>query len=119
MIDPEERRCFDRQVDRVLEHLPEKVRQLLNEVPLYVEDRPSHKLMREMEIRFPEELCGCFTGYPAHIEIFRLGLLEMATNDDGVLDEEELYTQIQTTIMHELGHYYGMDEREVEELGYG
>ena len=52
------------------------------------------------------------------IYLFREGLLAMATNDAGEVDEDELRRQIRITLLHELGHYHGLDEAELEELGY-
>jgi predicted Zn-dependent protease with MMP-like domain len=42
----------------------------------------------------------------------------MATDPSGEIDEAELRRQIRITILHELGHYHGLTEAELEELGY-
>jgi len=34
-------------------------------------------------------------------------------------DPERLRAEIRVTVLHELAHYFGLDEREIEELGYG
>lgn len=130
-MNKEDREYFDRQVDWVMARLPARIHELLEEVPLCVEDRPSRRLMKEMQIDHPAELCGCFLGLaidernefhavmPNQILLFRLGLTEMAVDAEGRLDEEELREQIRITIIHELAHYHGMDEEEVDEWGYG
>jgi predicted Zn-dependent protease with MMP-like domain len=43
----------------------------------------------------------------------------MATNRRGHVDEAELRRQIRITILHELGHHFGMTEDDLRELGYG
>lgn len=49
----------------------------------------------------------------------RRGLLLIATDDDGEIDDDELFEQIRVTILHEVAHHRGMNEGEVDELGYG
>jgi predicted Zn-dependent protease with MMP-like domain len=49
---------------------------------------------------------------PAQITIYRLPLEE--TFSDPVALEDE----IRITVLHEIGHYFGMDERQIAELGY-
>jgi predicted Zn-dependent protease with MMP-like domain len=34
-------------------------------------------------------------------------------------DPDELRREIRITVLHEVGHYFGLDERRIEELGYG
>lgn len=119
-ITRELRDYFDSLVDEVIADLPDDVRDLLQVVPIHVEDRPTQRVLREMEIETPEDLQGLYTHRPVPmIHLFRLGLLVVATDDDGTIDDDELYEQIGMTIMHEIGHHRGMNEDEVDELGYG
>lgn len=131
MITDELRKYFDQQLDAVMEQMPARVHELLKEVPMYVDDYPSPELLRKMRLRRPEQLCGLYTGVPLTrrsvemsgilsdvIQIFRLGILRMATDRNGRINEDELRKQIRITILHELGHHHGMDEDELEELGY-
>jgi predicted Zn-dependent protease with MMP-like domain len=126
------RQYFDQQLKHVLAELPPPVRALLDEVPLVVEDYPSRELMREMEIEHRDELCGLYTGIPlieksVHhsgvpsdvILLYRRGILSQARDDDDQIDEAELRRQIRLTVLHEFGHYHGMTEEELDELGYG
>jgi predicted Zn-dependent protease with MMP-like domain len=125
------RRYFDEHLEQVIPKLPPRVRQLLDEVPLYVEDHPSPSVMNQLGIRRRGDLCGLYTGVPlpsrsVHhapvlsdvIHIFREGIISMATRPDGHIDSEELRRQIRVTILHELGHHHGLDEAELRQLGY-
>lgn len=125
------REYFDQLVDDVLADMPPRVHELLDEVPMYVEDHPSPKMLAQLGIRRRWQLCGLYTGIPItqrHIEhsgvlsdvihIFREGILSMATDRAGNIDEQELRKQIRITILHELGHHHGLDEEELEALGY-
>jgi predicted Zn-dependent protease with MMP-like domain len=131
------REYFDQQVTWVLDRLPKKIQQLLEEIPLIIEDIPSQHLMREIDMDIDidmesaEGLCGCFIGVPwgkrynwqaqvpNMIILFRQGICSLATNDQGTLRRSELRRQIRITLLHELGHFYGLDENELDQLGYG
>ena len=125
------REYFDEQLEAVLPELPGRVRELLDDVPLIVEDYPSREIMRRMQVRHRADLCGLYTGIPfterrvEHsgtpsdvIHLYREGILDMSADDRGEVDEAELRKQIRITILHEFGHLHGFDEDELEELGY-
>ncbi len=125
------RAFFDKQVDRVLKRLPPRVHQLLEEVPLYVEDYPSRKLMRQMNLKRRDDLCGVFvgrtighrfddgSGSPGFIAVYREAVYQQALDEEGYVDTERLREEIKITILHELAHYHGIDEEELQALGYG
>jgi predicted Zn-dependent protease with MMP-like domain len=125
------RAFFDEQLEIVLEKLPARVHELLDRVPLVVEDHPSRSLKQKMGLRGGEDLCGLYTGIPLTdrsiehsgipsdvIHIFRQGILRMAEDPFGNIDRDELRRQIRITVLHELGHHHGLDEDELEQLGY-
>ena len=122
---------FDQQLQDVMAQLPPRVHELLEEVTMYVEDHPSRRVMQEMGVRHRSQLCGLYTGVPLtqrHVElsgvlsdaiyIYREGILAQAQDRHGRVDEDELHRQIRITVLHELGHYHGLEERELRELGY-
>ena len=125
------RTFFDKQVNQVLERLPERIHELLEEVPLYVEDYPSRQLAREMKLKYRDELCGCFvgrtiesrfddgTGSPGFIALFREAIYQQALDDEEYVSVKKLREEIKTTILHELAHYHGIEEDEIQHLGYG
>jgi len=123
---------FDRQLERVLAELPPAVRRLLEQVPLHVEDHPPREVLEEKGIDEPDELCGLFTGValtersvedsgrlPDVVTIYRLGILAAARDEDGRVRARRLREEIRITIFHELAHFHGLDEEQLEELGYG
>lgn len=130
-MDDELRAYFDEQMDRVVEQLPPRLRELLEQVPLYVEDYPSKRIRAEMGVRRRDELQGLYSGValpdrsldqPASLSeviyLFREGILAMCTRR-GTINEGILREQIRITLLHELGHHFGLDEQDLEELGYG
>ncbi|MFV1966232.1 MAG: metallopeptidase family protein [Pirellulaceae bacterium] len=125
------RDLFDQHLESVLGQLPERVDQLLDEVPLVVEDHPSREIMQKMGVRRRDRLCGLYTGIPLTqrsvehsgvlpdvIHIYREGILSLALDRQGRISEEELKRQIRITVLHEVGHHHGLDEDELRELGY-
>ena len=122
---------FDRRLDQVMAAMPPRVHELLDEVTLYIEDHPPPALLRQLGLRRRDQLCGLYTGVPLterHVElsgvlsdvitIYREGILSLATDRQGRLDEGELLEQIRITVLHELGHHHGLDEQELADLGY-
>lgn len=131
MIRPQDRKRFDEILEQVLAALPDEVHKILDEVPLIVEDHPSPDVMKEIEIRRRDEICGLHDGIPLTepenrawrsqpegILIFRAGIMAMARRRDGKISRNELRRQIRITILHEVGHHYGLSEEDLKELGY-
>jgi predicted Zn-dependent protease with MMP-like domain len=131
-MDAELRNYFDSQLEQVLQQLPAQIHTLLEEVPLVVDDFPTAAMRRILKLRRRDSLCGLYTGIPLTnrsvqhsgipsdvIHIFREGICAQARADRGRLEEHELRKQIRITILHEVGHHFGLKEKDLRELGYG
>jgi predicted Zn-dependent protease with MMP-like domain len=97
---------FDEHVRRALDVLPPELARRLENVAVVVEDEHPNE----------PDLFGLFEQdeyMPAKVTIYRLPLVE--TFDD----PEELEQEIRITVLHELAHYFGIDEERLDELGYG
>ena len=115
-----------KEVARLIDRLPRQFREQLRNVEFVVEDRPSEELLLAEELDPEEEtLYGLYQGIPLpersildppllpdKITIFAESLLE------DFPDPEELREEIRLTVLHEIAHYFGMDEEEIEDLGY-
>lgn len=125
------RRRFDKMVEHVLRELPPAIQKLLEEVAVHVEDHPSRKVMRQMGVTARDELCGLFTGtpiteqssanpveVPPFVTLYREGILSATREVHGRVTPATLREQIRITLLHELAHYHGLDEDELEQLGY-
>lgn len=125
------RKQFDEQLDRVMAGLPRRINELLDHVPLIVEDYPSRKWLHQLGETHREDLCGLYVGvsladqgvdqtsHPTPVVyLFREGIIATTIDEAGELTDDELRRQIRLTILHEYGHHHGMDEDELEELGY-
>jgi predicted Zn-dependent protease with MMP-like domain len=131
VIRPQDRQRFDEILEQVLAELPDAVHRILDEVPLIVDDYPSPEVMREAGLKSRDELCGLHDGIPLTepehrhwrsepegILLYRAGIIAMATTNDGKISRRELRRQIRITILHEVGHHYGLSEEDLKELGY-
>ncbi|MEN6558563.1 MAG: metallopeptidase family protein [Thermoguttaceae bacterium] len=129
---PRARRRFDEQLERVLERMPPLVHELIERVPLHVEDYPSDEVMDRMGVEYLDELCGLYTGIPIGeksvmhsgtmpdvVTIYREGILSAAADARGRITSDRLREQIRITILHELAHHHGLTEEDLERLGYG
>ena len=119
-------------LEEVLAELPPQVHDLIEKVPLHVEDYPSQEVMARTGVRRRGRLCGLYTGIPlGHrsiehsgtlpdvVTIYREGILSASADARGHVSKERLRREIRITILHELGHHHGLSEAELRELGYG
>ena len=126
------RQRFDQLLEEVLRELPPSVHRLIEKVPLHVEDYPSRQMMTRLGVAHRDQLCGLFTGIsltdrsiqhsgtlPDVVTVYREGILAAATGVEGHIRKDRLRREIRITILHELAHFHGLDEEELEELGYG
>ena len=96
---------FEDHVRAALDSLPPEIARGLENVAVVVEDEN------------PEDpdLLGLFQEepwLPAKISIYRRPL------EESFPDRRELEQEIRITVLHELAHYFGIDEERLEELGY-
>ena len=103
---------------RTLEELPDDFRDAIREVPVIVDDFPSREFVVENPTLGPQIL-GLFTGntrndshpVPTAIMLFRKNLEKIAA------DRDELESEVRKTLLHEIGHYLGLDEDDLKERG--
>lgn len=112
---PEER--FDELVDEALALLPTQVLDSLDNVIIVTEDEPedgSDVLGWYEGIALTDRDTSYGMGHlPDRVVLFRGPLTRMCA------DEEELLDEIAITLMHEIGHYHGIEEDRLHELGWG
>ena len=63
-LEPSTRRRFDEHLEWVLERLPPMIHELIERVPLHVEDYPSEEVMERTGVEYIDDLCGLYTGIP-------------------------------------------------------
>ena len=105
---------FEEHVRSALDSLPPHLAEALKNIAVVVEDEHPHDpdLFGLYEgVPLPER--GDWAGsLPDRITIYRLPL------EESFPDPAELECEIRVTVLHELAHYFGIDEDRLEELGY-
>ncbi|MFZ4841995.1 metallopeptidase family protein [Mycetocola saprophilus] len=113
-MDPD---TFDTLVNDVFEALPEEVTEGLENVAIAIEDLPEDGSLDLLGLYHGVDLTERgqygFGEMPDLISLYRLPLLNFCE------DEEDLREQVRITLVHEIGHYYGIDDEELHRLGWG
>jgi len=120
-----ERVRFEEHLRVAMDELPDRFRKHLDEVAVTVEAVPSEEILRLDDPPLDPELLGLFVGTPRTEESVFGGndlppriLLFQRNLERNALDEDELRDEIAVTLRHELAHYLGLDEEEIEEAGH-
>jgi predicted Zn-dependent protease with MMP-like domain len=115
---------FAELVEKALSDIPEPFASHLEKITLEIKRRPSRKMLKEEGLEEDELLMGLYVGVP---------LTERHDGVEGGMDriyifqedielccesEDELVKEVRVTVLHEIGHYFGMDEDDLDELGY-
>ena len=114
---------FERLVAEAVTLIPRRFRAEMRNLALVVEDEPGPDLLEEMGIEPPDTLYGLYQGTPLTertsdmtgplpdvITIFQRPIVEDCD------DEDDVRAVIGETLIHEVGHYFGLSEDEIEEI---
>jgi predicted Zn-dependent protease with MMP-like domain len=116
------REHFVEVVEEALDSLPQEFRSRIRNVAVLVEDKPP----RQRSPRPGQQrrlLLGVFHGVPTT----RKSIFDLSTGPDHIVlyqknieavcsSEAEVRKQIRLTVIHELGHYFGMDEEQLKDV---
>ena len=103
-------------VEEALATLPEELLDDLENVAIVVEDEPEDgsEILGVYEgTALTERDSSWFGMLPDRVVLFRGPLSRMCE------DEDDLFEEIAITLVHEIGHYHGIDEKRLHELGWG
>jgi len=117
------RRQFEALVERALRRLPKAFKKKLANIAVVVEDWPDEETLADLGIEPPDTLYGLYRGVdltrrdstygnvlPDTITIYQ-GPIE-----EDCADEEEMAEEIRETVIHEIGHYFGLDDETMHRL---
>ena len=115
---------FEQLVVDVLDSLPEKLLEMIDNVDVVIELRPTREQLRHMGIT-SGTLYGLYEGIPLtlrdsgysivapdKITIFQRPIEQECSTPEEVAD------QVRTTVIHEVAHHFGIDEETLDELGW-
>jgi predicted Zn-dependent protease with MMP-like domain len=105
---------FEEMVADALDGLPEELGQVMSNVAVFVEHRVGPPGLLGLYEGIP--LTGRTTQYglamPDRITIYRLAICAMCKTEDQVAEE------VRRTVIHEVGHHFGIDDDRLHELGW-
>ena len=118
-----DRAAFEKLVEEALEALPRKFKDLLQNITVMVEDFPSPETMRDMKLRSPYQLLGLYHGVPLDKRGAYYGnvppdvvVIYQRPIEAVCASEEALRDQVRATVIHEVGHYFGLSESDLRRI---
>ena len=114
---------FERIVADALLTIPRRFRRAMANIAIIVEDEPPRALLRELDIEPPDTLFGLYQGTPLPERGWGHGntlpdriLIFRGPHEREAASDEELVVSVAETLIHEIGHYFGLSEEEIEEI---
>jgi predicted Zn-dependent protease with MMP-like domain len=115
------RDAFRLLVQEAIDTIPARFAREVKNVAIVIEDEPSDELLDEMDIGPDETILGLYQGVPliertwAHGNALpdRITLFQRTIEEECEGDEDEIVVAIGETLIHELGHYFGLSEEEI------
>jgi len=117
------RDAFERLVAEAVTLIPARFRAEMQNLALVVEDEPDAALLEEMEIEPPDTLYGLYQGTPLPERHWAEGnrlpdkiTIYQRPIEEDAEDDEDARDLIAETLIHEVGHYFGLSEEEIEAI---
>lgn len=132
-------REFDKLATEVWRNLlpliPQELAIHFDKIQILVEDAPSPELLADLDEELaedPEAICGLNVGiplteqsltfpspFPSQVYLFRRAIQDLADYDGSRASERRLREEIAVTLLHEIGHFFGLSEADLERLNFG
>jgi predicted Zn-dependent protease with MMP-like domain len=113
-------------VNEAIDGLPGKFKEALKNIDIDVQEWPDPGLLKKLGYGKGRLLLGLYQGIPLtrrrrwsipvmpdRIVIYKGPIEALAPTED------EVKKRVQTTVLHEVGHYFGLDDEKLKEYGYG
>jgi predicted Zn-dependent protease with MMP-like domain len=118
---------FETLTQEIFDSLPEQFQHNMENVRIVIEDFPSNEILVKMGTGSANVLLGLYEGIPLNKRGTWYGMYPVVPDKISLYKNniertahthEALCSQIRKTLVHEIAHYYGMDEDEVRAAGY-
>ncbi|MFA4999096.1 MAG: metallopeptidase family protein [Candidatus Paceibacterota bacterium] len=116
---------FEKLVDEAVRDLPEKIRKIMENVAIVIEDSPTREQLKSVGVRYNDVLLGLYEGIPQtrwgkgfggnlpdKITIFQQSIESIARS------QEDIKNLVRDVVWHEIAHHFGFNEKEVKSLEY-
>lgn len=126
-----DRECFVKLVEEILDALPAEFRKRIHNLAVVVEDQPPERLSRKAagsaEKPGSEKTDGLVLGVFQGIPATKRSVFNLPVGPDRIVlyqknieavcsNEAQIQHEVRQTVLHELGHYFGMDEAQLKDL---
>jgi len=115
--------------------IPKELKAHFDKIQILIQDEPSPEVLAELEgtelEEDPDSLCGLHIGvplteqsatfpapFPARVFLFRWALQDLAEFDGTKDARARLREEIAITLLHEIGHFFGLSEEDLERLNF-
>lgn len=116
---------FAEAVTQAIQLLPDDFQQYMTDLAVDVQDLPDRQTLTELDIKDQRGLLGLYRGLPltkrsvGHMLRIPERIVLYQRNIERICrSRRDVIEQIRRTVLHEVGHHFGMDERRLRELGY-
>lgn len=118
------RDAFARLVEEAIALIPTRFQREMKNLALVVEDEPSAALLDDLDIEPPDSLYGLYEGTPLTEREWsapgallpdRITIFQRPIEED-CDDVDDVRAMIGETLIHEIGHYFGLSEDEIEAI---
>lgn len=116
---------FQKYIEQSLKLVPQNFQNKLENIVFIVEDYPSKHDLERLNLKHKEQLLGLYSGVPyTHRNTYYMGVIPdriilFQKNIQSICNSEsELKDKIREVIIHEIAHYFGMNENEIRKAGY-
>ena len=118
------REAFRRLVAEAIDSIPPRFARAMSNIAVVVEDAATPALLAEMDMDPGDELFGLYQGTPLPERTWaygntlpdRITLFQQTIVDACEGDEDCIVMEVGDTLIHELGHYFGMSEEEIMDI---
>jgi predicted Zn-dependent protease with MMP-like domain len=114
---------FERLVADAVRLIPGRFRREMKNIALVVEEAPTPAVLEEMDIEPPDSLYGLYQGTPLPERTWGFGntlpdriVIFQRPIEEDCDDDDEIRAVIGETLIHEVGHYFGLSEEEIEAI---
>ena len=118
-----DRKTFEQLVEKAYNTIPEYFKEKMENVVINVEDYPSEGDLEKLEIRGDSLLLGLYRGVPlperSIWHVVRLPdviVLYQKDIERICRSDKEIEQKINEVLLHEIGHYFGLSDKEIYEL---
>ena len=117
---------FEQLVGKAIEGMPPEFQELLDNVAIFIEDEPSASLLHDLGMSPGDTLLGLYEGVPQTARVSSYDLvppdritLFQRPIEESCDTENEVEEQVRRTLLHEVGHHFGIDDDRLDEIEAG